>query len=266
MRSLARLVRNRFGGTLQILYEKKELRQDCSLHCHDFTELELILDGDGETELNGSTYPVGRGTVCLLTPSDFHAYTIQKPLAMINVQFAADRLRGLELPHAENPICRADEKKLQRLCAILEQLETLRSEKEEEKLCAERLLEAALALLLSQFRAGERPLPPSDPIGKALAYVHAHFKENPSLDAISEAVYLDKRYFCTLFRRHVGKSYKTYLREIKLNYAARLLRCTALPVTEIAAESGYSSISHFNREFHAFHGVSPSELRRQGQA
>ena len=266
MKTPTRLVKNQFDGSLRILYEKKELSCHCTLHCHDFTELDLILDGEGETILNGATFPIRRGATSLLSLTDFHAYTVEKPLSILNVQFASDHLRDMSLPASDTPICYLNETELQRICLILEHLETLNSDLEEERICAERLLEAALNLLCPRIYSNAPCVVSPPPIGKAIAYIHAHFKENPSLEMIANTVFLDKRYFCTLFHNYMGKSYKTYLREIKLGYAARLLRCTPLSVMEISSESGYASISHFNREFLAFYGVSPTKMRKQTKA
>ena len=73
---------------------------------------------------------------------------------------------------------------------------------------------------------------------------------------------LNERYFCTKFKEYTGKSYKEYLREHKLSYAKRLLRSSTHSVTEIAFECGYTTTSHFNREFKAFYGETPLSMRK----
>ena len=61
----------------------------------------------------------------------------------------------------------------------------------------------------------------------------------------------------------MGIGYKDYLRSVKLEYAAGLLRTTDLAVTSVAAQSGYGSISNFNREFKAFFKLSPTQMRKK---
>ena len=96
-----------------------------------------------------------------------------------------------------------------------------------------------------------------------MAYVNAHFKENPSLEKVASLVFFNKRYFCKLFKKFTGKTYIQYLREVKLNYALNLLKRTNLSITAVALESGYTTISHFNREFYAYYQKTPSQAKKQ---
>jgi AraC-like DNA-binding protein len=76
-------------------------------------------------------------------------------------------------------------------------------------------------------------------------------------------VFFNKRYFCKLFKKYTGKTYKQYLREVKLNYALNLLKRTNLKITVVAIESGYSTVSHFNREFYAYYKKTPTQEKKQ---
>ena len=69
------------------------------------------------------------------------------------------------------------------------------------------------------------------------------------------------REFEAKFREYTGKTYKEYLKELKLRYARRLLLVTEMSVTEISAASGYATQSHFNREFKNYYGLSPLGMR-----
>ena len=82
---------------------------------------------------------------------------------------------------------------------------------------------------------------------KAITYINEHFKENPPLAEIAAVAAVSDRYFCSKFREYTGKTYKEYLKELKLRYARRLLLVTEMSVTEISAASGYATQSHFNR-------------------
>ena len=108
----------------------------------------------------------------------------------------------------------------------------------------------------------EPPESISPDIQKALIYIHAHFKENPSLKKVAALLSLNEKYFCSKFKEYTGTSYKNYLRIKKLGYARRLIFATDLSGAEIAQRSGYSTQSHFNREFKELYGTSPLHMRR----
>jgi AraC-like DNA-binding protein len=59
-----------------------------------------------------------------------------------------------------------------------------------------------------------------------------------------------------------------YLRQLRLERAAELLRAGEHNVTEVALEVGYSSLSHFSQAFHAAFGCCPGlyPLRTPPQA
>lgn len=53
------------------------------------------------------------------------------------------------------------------------------------------------------------------------------------------------------------------IREIRMNYAARLLTDNAASVGEISAKVGYKNQAHFSRSFKEWFGCSPSEYSVQ---
>ena len=64
------------------------------------------------------------------------------------------------------------------------------------------------------------------------------------------------------FRSLYGKPIHTFLREQRMRRAAELLRTTALPVIQIAAQVGYNSASQFGQAFRRQYHLSPSQYRR----
>lgn len=73
---------------------------------------------------------------------------------------------------------------------------------------------------------------------------------------------VSERHLNRLFKSHLGEGYlKTYLR-IRIEYAGRLLRQSALTVAEVAMACGFSSASHFSRTFQSIKGYPPSRARQ----
>jgi len=265
MRDNLRLVRPEFNSAQQMSCTVKSVERPCGVHFHDFYEIELILEGSGKTILNGKEYTVLPNMAVLLSPIDFHEYEPSPAFTMLNVQFGTHVLRDLELPFSGFPICFLDDGDAALLRETLELIGSANDGDTKKYVYTKKLLEAAVAFVLPHMKKStvNESFPSS--VANAVVYINMHFKENPSLEEVAHAVFLEKNYFCSIFRKHIGKNYKSYLRELKLGYAMRLLKYTDLSVTEIALESGYYSMPHFYREFRAVHGSSPSEFRKKSE-
>lgn len=73
---------------------------------------------------------------------------------------------------------------------------------------------------------------------------------NPlSLEALGHEVGCSQFYLSRMFSREVGLTIPQYLRKLRMERAAELLRTGRYNVTEAATEVGYSSLSHFSKAF-----------------
>ena len=58
------------------------------LHWHNFFELEIVLEGHAVQILNGKEYKISRGSVYILSPTDYHKVTISSDKILLwNVMF-----------------------------------------------------------------------------------------------------------------------------------------------------------------------------------
>lgn len=100
-------------------------------------------------------------------------------------------------------------------------------------------------------------------IARAIAYLHEHYPESPSLAQLARQVHMSPFHFHRLFSRQTGISPKHYLQKKQLQVAKWLLRSTKQPIGAIAAHTGFASHGHFTSTFHRLVGVSPSDYRQQ---
>jgi AraC family transcriptional regulator len=78
----------------------------------------------------------------------------------------------------------------------------------------------------------------------------AHDLANPpALEALGQEVGCSPFYLSRIFSREVGLTIPQYLRNLRMERAAELLRTGRYNVTEAATEVGYSSLSHFSKAF-----------------
>lgn len=87
--------------------------------------------------------------------------------------------------------------------------------------------------------------------------------EELSPASIAEFVGVSKATLYRKFKDVMDKTPSEFIRGIRLEYAARLLRSTKFTVSEIMFKSGFSNKSYFYREFLKQYGVSPKDYRNQ---
>jgi len=98
-------------------------------------------------------------------------------------------------------------------------------------------------------------------VDRAVAYVSKHYTEEISLDQISEIAGFSKFHFARIFKRHTNMTFLQFLIHKRISVASHLLCNTDLPVVQVALQSGFSSLSTFNRSFKNTHGCTPTEYR-----
>lgn len=103
----------------------------------------------------------------------------------------------------------------------------------------------------------------SDPPGVALAkdFAQHHAAEPIAMPDAARHAHLSPCYFCKIFKRSTGITFTEYVCRIRVETAKRLLGDACRRVSEIAADSGFESIPHFNRVFRRYAGMAPTQYR-----
>jgi AraC-like DNA-binding protein len=78
-----------------------------------------------------------------------------------------------------------------------------------------------------------------------------------TLEEIGRRVGCSPFHLSRIFSQEVGKPIFQYLRDLRMERAAELLRQRKLNVTEVAMAVGYNSSSHFSTAFHETFGCCP---------
>jgi two-component system response regulator YesN len=96
---------------------------------------------------------------------------------------------------------------------------------------------------------------------QAKAYIEEHYAEDIGLERIAALVFMNPNYFSSLFKKHTGQNFKTYLTEVRMKHALRLLQQTDLMVYEVAEKVGYRNARQFSDMFKKRFGKLPGEFR-----
>lgn len=96
-----------------------------------------------------------------------------------------------------------------------------------------------------------------------IAYMHEHFREPLTMDALSDLCGLSKYHLSREFCKLTGFPPIEYLIRLRLEEARVLLAGSALPVCEIARLSGIENEAYFSRLFHQRMHMTPGAYRKQ---
>ncbi|MGC2742771.1 MAG: helix-turn-helix domain-containing protein, partial [Candidatus Angelobacter sp.] len=96
---------------------------------------------------------------------------------------------------------------------------------------------------------------------RAREYVHAHFAENLTLAQVARAAGLHPVYLGQIFRQEFGETLGEYLNRIRVRAAAGMLANSDLPLSAVAADSGFYDQSHFTKVFRHLTGATPGRFR-----
>jgi len=97
---------------------------------------------------------------------------------------------------------------------------------------------------------------------RVVDYLHASFLDCPTIATLSVVAGVHPAHFTRAFRRALRQSPATYVRRLRLDWAAEALARTDQPLVEIAAASGFADQSHFTLAFRRHVGVTPAAYRR----
>ncbi len=120
----------------------------------------------------------------------------------------------------------------------------------------------AVPLASRAYTPGPRPSA-SGRIDAVCRVLDARFTEGITLPEAAALAHLSIPAFTRAFKRATGKTLVGYLTELRIGRACRELIEGTRSVSEIAFDSGFQNLSHFNRRFLALKGASPREFRRQ---
>ncbi len=103
---------------------------------------------------------------------------------------------------------------------------------------------------------------PDDPLARACTYLDFHLHEPVRLRFLAQYVAkTNPGHLARLFRQRHRSSFTGYLRELRMQKGADLLRRTHLPIQRIAARVGYGDPSRFATHFRRRFGLAPREFR-----
>ena len=98
----------------------------------------------------------------------------------------------------------------------------------------------------------------------AMRYIEEHLAEEIDLQKAAGIACCSEYHLKRMFSFLAGFPLSEYIRCRRLSLAALALKLGGVKMIDLAIQYGYDSSDSFSRAFHAFHGVTPTQARKDG--
>lgn len=94
-------------------------------------------------------------------------------------------------------------------------------------------------------------------------YAMKHFKEAIKLEDVANLANMTVPAFCRYFKKRSNKTFSDFISEIRIGNACKMLENEKHSVAEVCYESGFNTLSNFNKKFKEVTGKTPSQFKRE---
>ena len=237
-----------------------------TLHSHAFTELFYVEKGKGKFKFGENEYlEVNEDDMVIINSNIMHTeisdpdypleYTV---IGIEGLEFLTDEKQGYSIHNYYH-----------HKTEILFYMRSIFEEVRKKDMFNEQMINHLLQILIMNIirrTESELSISKEDPnINKDCVfienYISNHYKENITLDKLSDLTFLNKYYLSHEFKKYSGKSPIDFLLTKRLNEAKKLLSTTDLSIAQISNIVGFGNSSYFSQYFKKTLGQSPSEYR-----
>ncbi|MGX8835034.1 AraC family transcriptional regulator [Amedibacillus sp. YH-ame6] len=239
-------------------------------HTHNFTEFFYVIRGKGQFFVNEVFHDIKEDDLIIVNPHVLHTETSKDDAPLEYIVVGVEGLAFFTEQDDERQFDFSIHNYYNYKHEILFYLKTLSNEVESKDefsvVLQHNLLEA---LIINMIRRTNITLEVATTSKKDKRecifiekYIKEHFKEDITLDKLSELTYINKYYMVHAFKKYKGISPINYLVECRIAEAKMLLETTNLSSRDIANIVGFSSQSYFSQVFKRLLHTSPQQYRK----
>lgn len=247
-------------------YSLREARYDAGLSCpgcaQDAASLCLTLSGAYWDVRAGTRFLCDAPTLVYHPPGDLRTNTISEKGSLcldvvLDASFLDSAFPGARVLAESGEACRA----LPTTSAFALRA-TLWRTNDLSRLEAENLLGSILADVARLPGLRLRGAEP-DWLKRVRDRLHDEFAERPSLSALAAEAGVHRVHLARTFRERYGCTVGSYVRQRRVEFAARELISGTTPLSGIALAAGFSDQSHLTNTFRRLVGTTPGAFRRR---
>lgn len=102
-----------------------------------------------------------------------------------------------------------------------------------------------------------------DRMGEVYEYVMKNYKEKIMLEEVAALANLSVSAFSRFFKSRANKSFSDFISDVRISHACKLLHEEGINISEVCYESGFNTLSNFNKQFKERIGKTPLAYRKE---
>lgn len=275
MKAVFEDIASKKGNESFLAYSFAVLGFEFKWHYHPEYELTLITKGYGKRLVGDSYENFETGDLVLLGPDLPHTWssdqTDDRSSSAVVIQFTQEFVnaflqlnefskvssllsassRGLYFPNA---------------LTVFRSIELLPETSGVEKVTAlltilQKLTEQKCIKLSSEYFNPVKGEETENRINRACQFIQQNASKEITLEQTADLIHLSKSAFSKFFKRATGKTFSDYVNDIRIGNACHLLTESDKAINEIAFQTGFESLTYFNRVFLRKKGITPRQFR-----
>ncbi|WP_245167517.1 AraC family transcriptional regulator [Croceivirga sp. JEA036] len=100
-------------------------------------------------------------------------------------------------------------------------------------------------------------------MAKIISYLNENFHNKIELQEVSDLANMTPNAFCRYFKKRTRKSFSQFLNEIRIRHACKLLIEGKHQIATVCYQSGFNTLTNFNRQFKSLMNITPSEYMKK---
>lgn len=238
-------------------------------HIHHFFEIEMLLEGSAEIEIDGTEFIANKGCCWFCMPGTTHTVNNLKNPKLLSIKFDECTVdQSLNKYIASNNVFFVSNFSQSELDKIYETflLATTTAKRCEDvsSLVIKGFLQFLIALIIDKSggfdnQAKGNEMKPT--VLNVIVYTKLHIEEPITLKQIAGKFGYTPNYLSKLFKQEIGKSYSGFLTEERLRIANTMLKKSDLSISEISKQVGFTSSAYFCRVYKRYFGKTPTQFK-----
>ena len=224
-------------------------------------EIEYVLSNGGTSVINQKEYPVVENHMIIGKPGDMRYSLLSAPFTKIFLKLSAtgEMADILDALPSEFPLLHAEQIK-----SLMNEIVTNVNSPQRDTLYAGgKLLLLIHALSKDASFDNHRISPFYSRVHSAKKFIEAHFNEPIKTEDIAQSIFISESHFRYLFREIYGITAHSYLLQVRIEHAKKLLSTTSMSHEEIGIACHLGTQKNFITAFHKATGTTPSKFKRE---